>query len=65
MAKFGATITLDSAPPSSSSRSISASSSGPSPVVPTTMCMACSMAHRTLSITTSGRVKSTATSVSA
>jgi len=65
MAKLGATTTFDSVPPSSSNRWISATCSGPTPVVPTTMCMACSMAHRTLSITASGRVKSTATSVSA
>jgi hypothetical protein len=35
------------------------------PEVPTTMCMACSMAHRTFSMTESGVVKSTATSDSA
>ena len=65
IAKFGTTITLDSRL-SWSSRSLSSSrSAGPRPVVPTTMLMAWSMAHRTLSITASGFVKSTMTSVSA
>ncbi len=64
-AKFGTTTTLDSPPSCSSWEPNRSSSSGVSPVVPTTRCIACAMHQRTWSPTTSGSVKSTATSASA
>ena len=63
IAKFGATSTFGAA---SRVRSRSSSRSPDEiPVVPTTRCTPCSMPHRIVSMTTSGRVKSTATSASA